>query len=248
MTKIKSAEATRVKRSLLLCAASLATLGAVGCSQDADGLDTASAQDQDAPETAALQAPSNSTTVRDPRGSYFAEIVANGTGCPAGTWRTQLSEDGQTFTTTFDSFEAEVDPKRAISVKNCLLSIRLHSPQGLSYSVQDFYYGGYAYLEEGVNAKIVSQYYFQGNPADNQQPETVFIGHKDDTYLIQDTRNQIEAEPVWSPCGVDRNLNVNTTVRLMNTNNPRRNGYVNVSAVDGSTKLVLKLAWRRCSQ
>jgi hypothetical protein len=246
MTKIKSAEATRVKRGLLLCAASLAALSAVGCAQDA-GLDEASAQDGDAVEPAALQASGGSKQVRDPGGSYFADITANGTGCPAGTWDTQLSADGQTFTTTFSAFEAEVDPRRAVSIKNCQLAIKLHSPQGLSYSVQEFYYGGYAFLEDGVNARVISNYYFQGNPADNQQPETTFVGPKDDTYLIQDTRNQIEAKPVWSPCGVDRNLNVNTTLRLLNSN-PRKNGYVNVSAVDGSTKLVLKLSWRRCSE
>ena len=184
----------------------------------------------------------------DPRGSYFADFTANGTGCPAGTWDVQFSPDGQRMTATFSSFEAEVDPTRAVSIKNCMLAIKLHSPQGLSYSVQDFYYSGYAFLEEGVDARLVSQYYFQGNPAQDQQPETTFVGPKDDTYLIQDSRKQIEAQPVWSPCGVDRNLNINTVVRLKNTNNPRRNGYVNVSSVDGSTKLVLKLAWRRCSQ
>ena len=243
MTKIKSAEATRVKRSLLLCAASLAALGAVGCAQDADGLDTASAQDGDATEPAALQAPGGSKTVRDPGGSYFADITANGTGCPAGTWDTQLSQDGQTFTTTFSAFETEVDRTRAVSIKNCLLAIKLHSPQGLSYSVQDFYYSGYAFLEEGVDARLVSQYYFQGNPAENQQPETTFVGPKDDTYLIQDSRKQIEAQPVWSPCGVDRNLIINTTIRLLNTSSPRRNGYLNLTKAFG-----LKLAWRRCSQ
>ena len=180
---------------------------------------------------------------RDPGGSYFAEVTANGTGCPAGTWDTQLSPDGQSFKLIFSAFEAEVDRTTAVSIKNCLVSIKLHSPQGLSYAVQDVYYGGYAYLEEGVEARMVSNTYFQGDPSRNQQPETTFGGPKDDTYLIQDTRNQIEAEPVWSPCGVERNLNINTTLRLRNTSNPRRNGFVNVEEVFG-----LKLVWRRCTE
>ena len=180
---------------------------------------------------------------RDPGGSYFADVTANGTGCPAGTWDAQLSPDGQTFRLTFSMFEAEVDPKTAVSIKNCQLSIKLHSPQGMSYAVQDFYQAGYVYLEEGVEALFLSNYYFQGNPSRNQQPETTFVGPKDDTYLIQDTRLQVDSGPDWSPCGVDRNLNINSTIRLRNTSNPRRNGFVNVEEVFG-----LKLAWRRCSQ
>ncbi|MET0342031.1 MAG: DUF4360 domain-containing protein [Polyangiales bacterium] len=232
-----------MKRGLLLCAASLAALSAVGCASQADDQSVDGAGE--AAEAQALQAPSSQTTVKDPNGAYFADVTANGTGCPAGTWTTSLSPDGQTFTTTFSAFEAEVDRSRAISIKDCNLSIKIHSPQGLSYTVEDFYYGGYLYLEPGVSARQQSNYYFQGSPDEGAEIVTDIEGPQDKSFLVQDTRENVNF--VRSRCGEEQTLNVRATLRLRNSN-PRGNGYINVAAIDGSTKLVLKLSWKRCNQ
>src|SRR5262245_24770 len=46
--------------------------------------------------------------IEQPQGAFFADITANGTGCPEGTWDVGISEDGQTFTLAFNAYEAKV--------------------------------------------------------------------------------------------------------------------------------------------
>ena len=196
----------------------------------------------DAPQ--ALQAPGGETILPNPEGVYFASVNANGTGCPAGTWETSLSPDGETFTTTFSAYEAMVDEKTMISVKDCLLAIKLHSPQGLSYSVSQFHYSGYAFLDQGVSGRQIAKYYFQGAPVQSEEARTELVGPYDDTYTFQDTVRTTDL--VWSPCGVERDLNVRATLRLMNSG--RKDGYINLGSVDANTdtKIRFKLNWRRC--
>lgn len=180
----------------------------------------------------------------DPNGVYFAEVTANGTGCPAGTWDTAISEDGKTFTTTFSAYEAFLEPPRSVVVKDCQLGITLHSPQGLSYSVESFYYQGYAFLDPGVMGRQTANYYFMGNPVDHAELRTDLRGFYDDSYLFQDDVGI--ADLVWSPCGTERNLNVTTRLRVQNNRQRTGTGYMNLTAVDAASRLILRLAWRTC--
>lgn len=180
----------------------------------------------------------------DPEESFFADVIANGTGCPAGTWQTTISEDGKTFTTSFSAYEAILEASRSIAIRDCQLGITLHSPQGLSFAVESFYYQGYAYLDSGVTGRQTANYYFMGNPLNHAELRTDLRGPFDDDYLFQDDVGIVDL--VWSPCGVERNLNVATRLRVQN--NPRRTGtgYMNLLSVDGSAQLVFRLAWRSC--
>jgi len=238
MSTIHSAVSMKIKGcGLALVLAGLAT----GCAPDEPE------QTTDDSENQALLAPiSQQTTLPNPNGTFFASVTANGTGCPPGSWTTDISSDGQTFTTTFSKYEAMLDATSTVSVKDCTLTIKLHSPQGLSYSVTNFYYSGYAFLEQGVSGKQEASYYFQGNPVPglNTTTRTNLIGPYDKSYIFAD---EIKiADAVWSPCGLDRNLLAVTKLRLANSS-PRRAGYMNLNAVDGKVgKLVLTLNWRAC--
>jgi len=227
---VGASSSSKVSSSLIAMAAALVSIMASG----------ASAQDvSDEP----LNPGQERQTLPDPSGAYFAEVTANGTGCPPGTWKTELAADGKTFTTTFSAYETEVTPWRTVSVKDCQLAIKLHSPQGLSYSVESFYYAGFAYLEEGINGRQTARYYFQGDPSNGSEATTTLVGPYDDAYLFEDTAHVTDT--VWSPCGTERDLNITTRLRLLNSN-PRRTGYMNLSAVDGAAKLVVRLSWRTC--
>ena len=93
------------------------------------------------------------------------------------------------------------------------------------------------YLDEGVNVRQLAHYYFQGNPAEGEEVVTEFDGPKDESFLVQDTRKDLNL--VSSRCGETETLNVRATLRLRNQG--RRDGYVNVAAIDSSTKLIFKL-------
>ena len=95
-----------------------------------------------------------------------------------------------------------------------------------------------------MSGRQFASYYFQGNPVERDEVRTTLVGPFDDTYLFSD-KIELADSVVWSPCGVTRDLNIVTRLRVQNSS-PRRTGYMNLSAVDGSTKLEFKLAWRKC--
>lgn len=228
-----------------------ATLLASSCALDAtgagefgelDGLD-----DPTVAQQALAQAESETPVALEaPSGVYFADVVANGSGCPANTWRTSISSDGQVFTTTFSQFELQITPAEVASVSECQLNIKLRSPAGLSYAVYSFYYSGYALLEEGVNARQSANYYFQGVPLTSREVRTDLVGPRDEPYVFSDEITTPD-NFVWSPCGVERDLQIVSRLRLQNAS-PGRAGFLNVSSIDASAKMVFKLAWKKCAQ
>lgn len=226
----------RATYSLTLCAALVGGLAA-GCADEVDG---------DASDEADLGVQTNALAtgdLKEPTGAYFASVKANGTGCPAGTWETSISSDGQTFTTTFSQYVAEVNKTTSISVKDCQLAVKLHSPQGVSFAVQEFGYGGYSFLEEGVSLRQIASYYFSGSPDKATEARTDIDGPKDDTFLFVDTVKT--GTLVYQPCGKERDLNIRTTMRLTN-GTTKKAGNVVFSAVDGNVKLKFKLSWKKC--
>jgi hypothetical protein len=218
----------------------VACVGASGCAAD-----TASSEDGAGSST--TEALGSGINVPNPSGAYFANVSANGTGCPAGTWDASISPDGQAFTITFSQYETQVSPGQALQVKDCTLAIDLHSPNGLSFAVSDFYYQGYSYLDSpGMTARQSAKYYFMGNPVPAREQRTDLAGPYDDSYLFQDSI--LTGDWVWSPCGTQRRLNALT--RLVLTNNAQKSGsgYLNNSSVDAQTRTLFRfgLSWRSC--
>lgn len=177
-------------------------------------------------------------------GTYFADVTANGTGCPAGTWEKQLSDDKRSFTITFSAFDAKVDPASMVSVKDCQLALKIKSKKPVSYAVQTFSFEGYAQLQAGVSARVLANYYFQGNPKQDARDEMELTGEYDKEYAF--SQNIALPEQVWSDCGLERDLNVRTTVRVLNTT-PGKDGKVNVAQAKGKPKLFVHLSERPCS-
>lgn len=233
---------TTLSRRLLMCTA-MAALGVAGCAADGLGAEGDGEAEED---RLALQAPGTQQTIPDPKGVYFAEIKANGTGCPAGTWRTDISPDGLAFTTYFDAYLAQLDETMQYAIKDCTLGIKLVSPSGISYTITDFFYEGYAALDPGVQGRQTASYSFQGVPTLQTEKRTDLVGPYDSSYLFQDTVETTDL--VWSPCGLERTLNVKTLLRLTNSK-PRRSGIMNLAFAQGNTKtkLVFKINHRKCS-
>jgi hypothetical protein len=231
------------------CALALTALFAVGCGAEGDEDLASAALEKDVPcgeegeedaDSGALPPETDGGNhTPNPSGSYFASVTANGTGCPAGTWETVISPDGKAFTTKFNAYEAKVDASSTIAVKNCQVTVKLHSPRGQSYRVKKFAFDGHAFLEEGVKARYIAQYYFQGNPVASEQIRVDLAGPVDERYVFEDTLHTT-ASAVWSPCSVDRNLNINTTLRLQ-SGDTKKTGRVKVDNVLG-----LELEWRAC--
>jgi hypothetical protein len=182
--------------------------------------------------------------IEAPQGVFFADINANGTGCPEGTWDVAISEDGETFTLAFNAYEAKVTVGVQRDVKDCQLDIKLGSPEGLSYSIASFYYQGYVLLDKpGMLARQTASYSF-GSERSRAADKNDVSGPIDESYLYTDEIGP--SRRVWSPCRRDDTLHVQTRLVLKNDEGATGEGYLNNSTVDGELSFKWKLNWRRC--
>jgi hypothetical protein len=131
------------------------------------------------------------------------------------------------------------------SRRNCQILIDLDFPQGWSFSVFDVDYRGYANLERGVSGINQAAYYLQGE-THTARMQTTLCGPKIGDYQIRDAF-PLEAQ-IWSACGAQRALIINSEVRLVNDGGPANvQGMMTLDSINGKVTHSYGLQWRRCS-
>lgn len=223
---------------VVLAGATLVSVFSTGC------VEASANESEDGPTGETSSELRGRRRVPQPQGVYFADVNANGTGCPAGTWDVAISEDGETFTLRFSSYEAQVSPGVDRDVKDCAIDINLGSTEGLSYSVASFYYQGYVLLDQpGMKARQTANYSFRGNRENNADRNEV-SGPVDQSYVFADDVGPFRR--AWSSCRKADTLRVATRLVMKNNREKTGTGYVNSATVDGSLAFKWKLQWRRC--
>ena len=168
-----------------------------------------------------------------------------GTGCPAGSVSDNLSIDGQALTLLFDSFVASVGPGVPFSEKrkNCAVTVKLRFPQGWSYSLYTVDYRGYVDLQQGTNGAQTVRYWFSGDGRTGQAT-TPFYGPRTGDYTIRD--RMFFNQNIWSPCGAQRDLVINSAVKVDNSRAPFASAMLTEDAQDHSVKQIYGIQWQRC--
>jgi len=176
------------------------------------------------------------------------KIQYNGTGCPLGTVAKNVSEDKTAFTLTFSEFVAEAGPGISLASgrKNCIATLVLSVPGGWQFSIADFYYRGFMALDQGITAEHSSDYSFEGQGTTGRFASTEAGPYESDfVYHDQVGLGSI----VWSPCGIERALNINTKIRVANSNTskyPGARGLITNDSIDGQITQIWGITWRRC--
>ncbi|KAK4214625.1 hypothetical protein QBC37DRAFT_440073 [Rhypophila decipiens] len=173
-------------------------------------------------------------------------IAFAGSGCPAGSVSGQLSSDLTAITLLYASFVAQAGKGLSASDyrKNCQLNVKLKYPQGWQFSIFKADYRGYAQIPKGDTGTCKATYYFTG---DSKQISSTLVlkGPFDDNYLKTD---QFGVEStVWSPCGVEGLLNINSEVRLSPADSTR-NALLTVDSTDLKFTQVHYLQWQKCNK
>ncbi|MDT9695336.1 DUF4360 domain-containing protein [Streptomyces sp. P17] len=197
---------------------------------------------------AVLPAHNPSTGFVDPPPDKIVIKVAtvNGSGCPAGTAAVAVSEDNTAFTVTYSDYLAQAGGNSAPTAfrKNCQLNLIVHVPQGFTYAIASADYRGFASLQPGASAVQRASYYFQGSS------QTAFINHPfagayNDNWQATDVTDW--AQLVWAPCGVQRNFNINTEIRVnAGTSSPDKVSFMTMDSTDGDISTVYHVAWKEC--
>ncbi|MBT2211168.1 MULTISPECIES: DUF4360 domain-containing protein [Actinomadura] len=181
-----------------------------------------------------------------PSGVTIEVAMLNGSGCPVGTTAVALSEDRNAFTITYSDYLAQaggsanpVDGRR-----NCLISLRVHVPQGFTYAISSVDYRGFAHLQGGAGATLAAGYYFQGHPRTERVAHDLW-GAFDNNWQFTD-QSPLD-QLVWQPCGEARNLNINSELRAdVGSSAPDKVSFIAMDSTDGSIKSTYHVAWKRC--
>ncbi|WP_329350993.1 DUF4360 domain-containing protein [Streptomyces sp. NBC_01261] len=172
--------------------------------------------------------------------------TVNGSGCPQGTTAVAVSEDNTAFTVTYSAYLAQVGGNSDPTAfrKNCQLNLVVHVPQGFTYAIASADYRGFASLQRGASGAQKASYYFQGssNTASKNHP---FNGPYDDNWQANDTTDV--AQLVWAPCGVQRNFNINTELRVSaGSSSASAVSFMTMDSTDGDISTVYHMAWEHC--
>ena len=168
-------------------------------------------------------------------------VTVNGSGCPNSTATARVLPDGTSFTIDFGGYFAWAggDASPTAFRRNCQFAIQITPEEGMTYAVANAEYSGFALLNDGVTGVQAAHYYFQGQSATIAGSHQ-FTGPLADTWATTDAI--APEDMVFAPCLDQRNLNVNTELRL--TPQP---ASADLSAMVMDPSITLHLAWRTCA-
>jgi len=189
-------------------------------------------------------------TAPPPQDKIVIDVVTvNGSGCRPGTATVAVSADNTAFTVTYSEYLAQVGvgAKPTDSRKNCQLNLRVHVPQGFTYAIAKADYRGFAHLEKGAKGLQRANYYFQGM-TETTHTDHPFGGPYDDDWQASDSTDL--ASLVFKPCGAERNLNINTELRVnAGKSNPKSTtSFMSMDSTDGSINTIYHFAWKKCTE
>jgi hypothetical protein len=197
--------------------------------------------------TTALPAQSPSSVFDDPPPDKIVIDVAtvNGSGCPAGTAAVAVSPDNTAFTVTYSNYLAQAGGNSDPTAfrKNCQLNLVVHVPQGFTYAIASADYRGFLSLQSGATATQKASYYFQGSSATVPMTHP-YRGPYNDDWQATDTTDW--AQMVWAPCGVLRNFNINTELRVNAGSSPAKVSFMTMDSTDGDISTTYHFAWDHC--
>ncbi|MFD9903512.1 DUF4360 domain-containing protein [Streptomyces sp. NPDC059063] len=198
----------------------------------------------------ALAPPSTSQDVptppQPPEKIRVEVATVNGSGCRNGTVAVAAAPDNSAFTVTYSDYLASAgDQSDPVDFrKNCQLSLVVHAPVDYTYAIASADYRGYAWLHPGVTGMEKASYYFQGSSETTSESHR-WRGPYGDNWQATDSKPWEELD--WAPCGAQRNLNVNTELRvLLGASDSDKTSFMTMDSTDAKVSSVYTLAWKRC--
>ncbi|MEU7907424.1 DUF4360 domain-containing protein [Actinoplanes sp. NPDC049118] len=163
-----------------------------------------------APAQAQAQAQAEVTL---PDGVAVEVVAVNGSGCPAAEGTATVSPDGTLIEVEATAYLAWAGGAATPpdSRKNCQLSLHVTRPAGWTYAIVRASSSGFAYLPEGATGTTRISLYFQGM-SPTTMLTTTFDAPMASTWRTADT--VAPDRLTFAPCDTERNLNINTELRV----------------------------------
>ena len=184
-------------------------------------------------------APDRLAEAAAPPGGAVTVATVNGSGCPAGTASVATAADGSSFTVTYSAFRAEGDDTGTEFRRNCQISVQVSHPANLTFAITGADHRGTGHLAAGASGEQLTTYYVQGSSASTPVSHA-FTGPFDGGWQTSDVIDPAALR--YAPCGEDRNLNLNTELRVDAGTATGSNWLAMRSTLTGS----YRLTWRSC--
>lgn len=202
------------------------------------------------PPIAEEETPDVDSTPTLPKGFAIKAVATQGEGCPSDSTAVNISEDKKAFTITFSKFETSLEAGAKKSEIACRLSLSMDVPVGWQYAVASFNYRGFMALDEGIEALHSTRYFFTGKGKGGGFRHKE-VGEISKDFVYTDKVDILTAvlSREWSACSGSRDLNIDTAIRLRNTNLkqfPTATALFSNDSIDGELKQEFGLSWRRC--
>jgi len=178
----------------------------------------------------------------------IAVASSNGSGCAGGTAEVNVLPHNAGFTVTYHSeylARAGIGADPTDFRKNCQVNLEIDRPDGYTYAIVAARHRGFASLLRGASGLQRWSHYFQGSSA-TKAAEHRFTGPYSDYWRTSDRFDV--ADLVWSPCHAQRNLNVNTELRVTaGTSEPDTASFMATDWSDDRVDAVYRFVWKRCA-
>jgi hypothetical protein len=179
----------------------------------------------------------------NPNAVSIASVSWAGTGCPPGSVSADLGEAATILSLSFSEYVAMTgkNTKAADARKNCNVRVKLHYPQGFTYTVSTTDYRGHAKIPAQCKGTLSANYFFSG-----QQPTAtakhVFWPVQDKDFLV--TTDVGVAALVWSKCGVTGGplFNINSVAQL----ECKKDAYLQLDTQDTKFNMKFHIQWKKC--
>jgi hypothetical protein len=183
-----------------------------------------------------------------PPGQVSVKVAtSNGSGCVGGTAEVNLLPNNAGFTVTYHSeylARAGIGANPTDFRKNCQINLQVDRPDGYTYAIAAARHRGFASLLEGASGLQRWYYYFQGT-SPTRAAEHRFTGPDSDYWQTTDRFDA--SELVFAPCYAERNLNVNTELRVSaGTSEPDTASFMAADWSDDNVDAIYRFVWDRC--
>lgn len=176
-------------------------------------------------------------------------VIANGTGCPAGTVQALVSPDETALTIAFSAYTATAGPASKPSDRRraCTTTIPVRIPAGFTWGITSATYRGYAELREGTKAFQGAKYFFQGGSSGFLESQVT--PDVSGNWEVSDRA----ATVAWAPCNTQSNLVVTSSLRVAPSGTSTSDSFITMDTQDISMHsqnlpaMILGLDMKRCT-
>jgi hypothetical protein len=145
-------------------------------------------------------------------GFRLQSLLFNGSGCPMGQGTSHQIQGDILWLKFPAELTAESSPGSSASErrKNCIATLRFATSLQ-SYAIESYAFAGFADLSEEGAARLNINWFYEGQGKTESKTETL-EGPYDDEWYSHFSQAIHPADLVWKPCGLDRALNINSSV------------------------------------